>query len=202
MHVNLDLIQLLLFISLQINPFHCIPTLVDTDGFTLWESAAIASYLIQSRTPNSDLYPAKDLKKRLTIDQFLLYNTGTLYRSLTDVHYANFQGTDPVPKVERLKEVLGTVNSFLEGHKGQMVAGGDKLTLADIALYVNLSYIEVIKFDITELAALKKYIAQVKEALAPYNVNGWYEQQHSLLIKLLADFKVKFAEDQAKAKTQ
>ncbi len=187
------------FLSPQINPFHCIPTLVDTDGFTLWESAAIASYLIQSRKPNCHLYPAKDLKKRLTIDQFLLYNTGTLYRALTDVHFAVFQGTDPVLKLERLKEVLGKVNSFLEVTKGQMVAGGDKLTLADIALYVNLDYVDVIKFDITELAALQKYRAQVKKALAPYNTDGWYEQQQALFIGQMEGLKAQFAEVHAKA---
>lgn len=196
MTFNLKLISTIFY---QINPFHCIPTFVDTDGFTLFESTAIASYLVQSRAPSSDLYPAGDLKKRLTIDQFLFYNVGTLYRALTDVHYAAFQGTDPAPKLERLRDVLSTLNAFFEGpRKGEMVAGGATLTLADIAIYVNLSYIEVLKLDVSAYPSLTAYMGSVKEALKPYNADGWYEKMQAQLISLLEGFKAKMAEDQAK----
>lgn len=68
-----------------INPFHVVPTLVDTDGFALWESRVIASYLIETRAPESSLYPVKDVKRRATIDKFLHYDLGTFYRALGDV---------------------------------------------------------------------------------------------------------------------
>ena len=61
-----------------------VPTFVDTDGFVIWESRAIAAYLIQSRAPDSPLYPS-DLKKRITVDKFLHYDLGTLYRAISDV---------------------------------------------------------------------------------------------------------------------
>ncbi len=62
------------------------PTFVDTDGFRLFESRAIAMYLVQSRgPPDSALYPSGDLKQRAEIDQYLHFELGTLYRGLSDV---------------------------------------------------------------------------------------------------------------------
>ncbi len=71
------------------NPFHVVPTLEDSDGFVVWESRAIAAYLIQSRggkdNPKAEeLYPS-ELKKRITVDKFLQYDLGTLYRAISDV---------------------------------------------------------------------------------------------------------------------
>lgn len=70
------------------NPFHVVPTLEDSDGFVVWESRAIAAYLIQSRGKGEgvaeELYPS-DLKKRITVDKFLQYDLGTLYRAISDV---------------------------------------------------------------------------------------------------------------------
>lgn len=59
---------------LKVNPFHKIPTFVDTDGFTIDESRVIAMYLLQSRKPDSFLYPNNDLKKRTQIDRWLHYD--------------------------------------------------------------------------------------------------------------------------------
>ena len=77
-----------------LNPFHVIPTLVDSDGFTVWESRAICTYLIQSRDPQnklSTLYPS-DLKARTNVDKMLQYELGTLSRAVTDVTVSDLIG--------------------------------------------------------------------------------------------------------------
>ena len=62
-----------------------VPVLVDTDGFKVSESRAICSYLVQTRQPDSQLYPKADVKTRTNIDKMLQYDLGTFYQAITDV---------------------------------------------------------------------------------------------------------------------
>lgn len=59
------------------------PTIVDGD-FILWESRAIALYLIEGKMPDSSLYP-KDVKKRALVNQRLYFDAGTLYKRIRDI---------------------------------------------------------------------------------------------------------------------
>lgn len=54
----------------QINPTGRIPAMRDVSGFTLYESAAIMTYLC-TKHKWSDLYPTRDLERRALIDQYL-----------------------------------------------------------------------------------------------------------------------------------
>lgn len=62
---------------IKINPQHTIPT-IEEDGFCLWESRAIAAYLVDSNPAQEKWYP-KDPKKRALINQRLYFDAGTLY---------------------------------------------------------------------------------------------------------------------------
>lgn len=64
------------------------PTIVDGD-FIMWESRAIAVYLLESKVPDSPLYP-KDVKKRALVNQRLYFDAGTLYKRIRDICVINF----------------------------------------------------------------------------------------------------------------
>lgn len=72
---------------LAINPQHCLPTL-DDNGLVLWESRAIATYLISSYSPTDHLYP-KEPRRRAPVDHMLQFDLGTLYARIND-YYVGF----------------------------------------------------------------------------------------------------------------
>jgi glutathione S-transferase len=74
----------------QLNPQHTVPTLVDDDGFTLWDSHAIMVYLVSKYAKNDALYP-KDLKKRALIDQRLHFDSGVVFAQLRRIVVSVFQ---------------------------------------------------------------------------------------------------------------
>jgi glutathione S-transferase len=66
---------------LKINPQHCVPT-IDDDGYYLWESRAILTYLLESRAP--ELVPTSP-KEKAILNQRLHYELGGLSNKLTQI---------------------------------------------------------------------------------------------------------------------
>lgn len=62
---------------LKLSPVHQVPVLVD-DDFVLCESRAIMTYLVNSKMPESDLYP-KEPRRRALIDQRLYYDATVVF---------------------------------------------------------------------------------------------------------------------------
>jgi glutathione S-transferase len=69
---------------LKLNPQHTVPTLVDDDGFAIWDSHAIMTYLVSKYAKNDSLYP-KDLKKRAIVDQRLHFESGVFFARLLGI---------------------------------------------------------------------------------------------------------------------
>jgi len=169
---------------IKINPQHTIPTLVD-NGFTLWESRAIAVYLIEQYGKDDSLYP-KDVKKQAVINQRLYFDMGSMYPSLANYYYKVFftgqNGTEE--DFKKIQETFDFLNTFLEG---QEYVAGDQYTVADIAILSSVSTFDVLDFDISKYPNVAKWYAKVKE-ITP----GWEENWEGAQdVKKMVDDKKK-----------
>lgn len=73
-----------LLFNLQLNPQHCLPTLVEDDGFVIWDSHAINGYLVNKYGKDDSLYP-KNCKIRAIVDQRLHFDNGVLFTRLSNL---------------------------------------------------------------------------------------------------------------------
>jgi len=148
----------------KLNPCHCVPTIVD-NGFVLWESRAIVTYLINTYSPSSTLYPT-DPKKRATVDRLLQYDLGTLYKSISDYIFPLFFGG----KLEeqnnvKLKE---TLNLFDKMMAESAYVCGNYLSVADISILASLSLLESIDYPFTDWPNINKWLSNTKKELPYY----------------------------------
>lgn len=124
------------------NPEHTLPTLVDADGFVIWESHAICAYLVDKYAKDDSLYP-KDLQSRARCNQRMIFNATKLYVPLRQCCIqVNFRGAKEIPQdsVEQIYVACDFMEKFLESDPFLV---GKKLTIADIGTAVTMSSIEV-----------------------------------------------------------
>nr|XP_017000349.2 glutathione S-transferase D6 [Drosophila takahashii] len=157
----------------KLNPQHTIPTLVD-NGFSVWESRAIAVYLIEQYGKDDSLFP-KDPKKQALVNQRLNFDMGTLYDSFARYYYPLFRTGKPGSD-EDFKKIATSfeyLNIFLEG---QDYVAGDQLTVADIAILATVSTFEIFDFDLSKYPNVARWYANAKKVTA-----GWDENWSGLL---------------------
>ncbi|KAJ8719213.1 hypothetical protein PYW07_016769 [Mythimna separata] len=150
---------------LKLNPQHTVPTIVDGD-FSLWESRAIARYLVNKYGEGSDLYPS-DPKERALVDQRLDFDLGTLYSRYSQYYYPQlFLGAKADQGLlKKLEEALVFLNTFLEG---RTYAAGDKLTLADLGLVTTVSTIDTAGISLDSYPNVQKWYELVKTTAPGY----------------------------------
>jgi len=157
---------------LKLNPQHTIPTLVD-NGFSIWESRAIAVYLVEKYGKDDSLFP-KDPKTRAVVNQRLYFDMGTLTDAFSKYYYPLFR-TGKLGSEEDLKRIetaFGFLDIFLEGHE---YVAGDSLTVADIAILANVSTFDVIEFDFSKYSNVVRWYANAKKVTP-----GWDENWEGL----------------------
>jgi len=171
---------------LKMNPEHNIPTVVDGD-LNMNESRAVATYLVNKYAENDKLYP-KDAALRYKVDKLLYFDMGVLYKAFGDVAYPKMMpGSAPPPgekQHDRLKEVLGWLNSYVSG--GKFAAGTDDLTVADIALVATYSTIKACEgvTDLSSYEDIEKWLTKCQGLIPNYEkangegataFGGWYK---------------------------
>lgn len=147
---------------LKINPQHCVPTLVD-DGFAIWESRAIITYLVDKYAKDDSLYP-KDPKKRAVVLQRLFFDATVLYQRFGEAYYPLMFDGIPISedKAKKIDEGLDFLNTFLAA--GDYVAG-NTLTVADISLATSITSMQACDVNITKHVNVVKWMDKVKSTL-------------------------------------
>lgn len=143
---------------LKINPQHCVPTL-DDDGFIIWESRAIACYLVD-KYGKDDLYYPKDLKLRAVVNQRLFFDSSSLYVKIRAICFPIlFLGEKEIKKP--LKDDLNTTLGFLEQFLSlSKWVAGDRPTIADTSIYASMTSILAVGWDISSFPNIQKWIKE------------------------------------------
>ncbi|XP_044270060.1 uncharacterized protein LOC123014841 [Tribolium madens] len=155
---------------LKLNPQHTVPTLVDDDGFVLWDSHAIIVYLLSKYAKNDSLYP-KDLKKRAVIDQRMHFDSGVAFSVfLTILYPLIYREKKTITQEDKnaAEEVYSFLEAFLEGKQWMT---GDSVTVADYSLIATISSLNVlVKIDPVKYSKLNTWVKNV-EKLPAYEAN-------------------------------
>lgn len=119
------------------NPQHTVPTL-DDNGLILWESHAIATYLVDKYAKNDVLYP-KDIYIRAKIHQRLHFNSSILFIRSSSCSEAVFFKNEPEFPQAGINGVLAAYD-FLEAFlKDDPYFVGNNITVADYCLAATIS---------------------------------------------------------------
>ncbi|XP_049277312.1 glutathione S-transferase D5-like [Anopheles funestus] len=147
------------------NPQHTIPTLIE-DGHVIWESYAIAIYLVEKYAKDDSLYP-KDPKVRSIVNQRLFFDNGVMFKAaITYVEYILKKKLEPTDEmVQKLKKALELLESFV---KERSFAAADHLTIADICLLSSVTMLVGIKFELEPYPAIQAWVARVTGELPNY----------------------------------
>ncbi|KAL1426025.1 hypothetical protein MTO96_003494 [Rhipicephalus appendiculatus] len=154
---------------LKLNPYHKAPT-IDDDGFILYESSAIAYYLINKYAPASTLYPSCP-KLRAQVDQVLATVTSTIqphYFTFFKPRFFDLQSPTAKEFVAFEENVLDALHNHVGNNCGYAV--GNCLTLADLTLLAHLTLcleLPVLRRD--RFPRLQEYYASIKAELPYFN---------------------------------
>ncbi|KAH8409859.1 hypothetical protein KR222_011017, partial [Zaprionus bogoriensis] len=152
---------------LKLNPQHTIPTLVD-DGFAVWESRAIITYLAEKYGKDDSLYP-KDPQKRALVNQRLYYDIGTLGVAFIEYYLPQLQGAKPDPeKFKKIEFAFELLNTFLAG---QSYVAGDKLTIADIAIVATVTSFIALYFDLNKYPNVASWYERIQQEIPNWDEN-------------------------------
>ncbi len=138
---------------LQINPFHHVPTIVD-DGFRMVESIAILEYL-ETKYPTPALLP-KDTQALATVRMVQMVSTNEFVPKVLPLILENQDSPSFIEAKQHVEKVL---EFFADNLKENSYFGGDNLSLADIIVGTDISFLPLLGID------FNKYP----------NLNNWFE---------------------------
>lgn len=142
----------------KINPDQTVPGLKDGD-FSMGESKAILTYLMNKYAPESSLYPS-DLQKRAHVNRHLYYDSGSFYKAIGEYVYPLLFGKVTTPSEEAVANLTKTLD-FVEAHMGEYMCG-DEMTIADTCMLASFSMLLLVHFDHSKWPKITAWFERVK----------------------------------------
>jgi glutathione S-transferase len=144
---------------LKLNPNGQIPVIID-DGFVLWESNAIMTYLCE-RAGDTDLNP-KGLQERGLSAQWLAWQATELNPAWGYAHQALLRKGPGYTDPARIAKSVADWNGKMQILDGQLektgaFVSGDAFTLADIAMGLSVHRWMSTPFEKPQLADVQRY---------------------------------------------
>lgn len=176
---------------LKLNPQHTVPTLVDEDGFAIWESHAINAYLVNKYGKNDKLYP-KEAKARAIVDQRLHFDNGTLFTSLRGAARRIFFKKEITKMTDEIITTFEEGYDFLETFlAGKQYAAGNDVTIADFSIITTLNNSSVLVPIKSEKYPLVTEYMKRLEANVP-GLKQLEEEGKEKIRDILTSFKFEF----------
>uniref|UniRef100_A0A182TB57 glutathione transferase n=1 Tax=Anopheles maculatus TaxID=74869 RepID=A0A182TB57_9DIPT len=149
----------------QYNPQHTIPTFIE-DGHVIWESYAIAIFLVEKYGKDDSLYP-KDAKVRSLVNQRLFFDNGVMFKSAIEyVECILKKKLEPTEEmVQKLKKSLGLLESFVQERS---FVAAEHLTIADICLLSSVTMLGGLKYDLEPYPGIRAWVGRVTGDLPNY----------------------------------
>lgn len=149
----------------KLNPQHTIPTIQDND-FVLWDSHAIATYLVDKYGANDSLYP-KSFQLRSTVWQRLIFDASVLFASLKRIVKPIFLGSETKVRNELLEEAKEGLEIFDKLLEGKQWLVGDSYTIADICCVSTVSSMTVL-LQLNEYPNVQAWLKRCEKHLPGY----------------------------------
>jgi len=141
---------------LTINPNGKIPSIVDGDGFSLFESGAILWYLAEK----TGLLLPSDKKSRHLVNQWIMFQMSAIGPILGQLHHFKASAPEAVPyALARFTNESLRLLAVLDGQLAQrQFLVGDDYTIADISAWPWIrSWLTTIKMDLDRFGHVRRW---------------------------------------------
>jgi glutathione S-transferase len=147
---------------LKINPNGKIPTMIDDDGFVLWESMAINKYLARKYKPE---ILGKDNKEISLVEQWMTWGLTEYQTPLLGAlrHGMMLPPEKRDPSVfETETKKLHQLHTILEKElENKEFLVGNSLTLADLHVVLGITGIFLVNLNLSEFPNLSKWVKNI-----------------------------------------
>ena len=151
---------------LRLNPLGRLPVM-DDDGFILYETQAIMSYLVRKYAPDSHWYPVDDAQALARTNQWLAF-AGELDGTASAARMHQLFGYDL--DIDRARagayEIFRILDDrlwFSEREDGGWICDAAEPTIADIACFPHVALAPEGDLQLVDFPALRRWVDRVKQ---------------------------------------